>query len=273
MKVVFLCPRWGSEHLAFPDFLTKVKQAGYAGVEMGLPLDQDEKQRLLAAIKDAGLLYVAQHSETQSPDFVVHKAEYEQRLYNLADARPLFINTQTGKDHFSFEQNAELIALAQDVSRKTGIKIIHETHRGKFSFALHITRRFLEHFDHLLLGFDVSHWCNVAESLLHDQEDAMQLVLTRAEHIHARVGFAEGPQIPDPRTPEWEDTIQRHLEWWDAIIARARAEDRDMFTIVSEFGPFPYMPKQPFTQMPISDQWGINAYMKDFLDKRYNQGN
>jgi hypothetical protein len=32
------------------------------------------------------------------------------------------------------------------------------------------------------------------------------------------------------------------------------------------------MPIQPFTQMPISNQWEINVYMKDLLDARYNQG-
>lgn len=273
MKVLFICPLWGSDHLTFNDFLLKVQEAGYDGVEMSLPFDKDEKVSILDAIKNSGLLYIAQHHETHNPDFSVHKAEYEKRLHNLAEARPVFINSQTGKDYFSFEQNVELIELAKSVSQDTGVKIIHETHRGKFSFAAHITKRFLEHLDDLLLSLDISHWCNVAESLLRDQEEAVELALSRAEHIHSRVGFEEGPQIPDPRVSEWEETLQRHLEWWDKIIARARGENRDVFTITSEFGPFPYMQIQPFTQMPISDQWEINRYMKDFLDRRYNSGN
>lgn len=273
MKVLFICPHWGSDHLAFKGFLLKVQEAGYDGVEMSLPFDKEEKRGILNAIKNSGLLYIAQHHETHNPDFPTHKIEYEKRLYNLAEAQPLFINAHTGKDFFSFEQNVELIKLAKRISQDTGIKIIHETHRGRFGFAVHITRQFLEYFDDLWLSLDASHWCNVAESLLHDQEEAVELALTRAEYIHARVGFEEGPQIPDPRVPEWEETLQRHLGWWDKIIERARGEDRDVFTIAPEFGPFPYMQIQPFTQMPISDQWEINRYMKDFLDRRYNSGN
>jgi sugar phosphate isomerase/epimerase len=267
---MFICPYWGSEHMDFNDFIVKVKQAGYDGVEMGLPFDKGEKRGILDAIQNSGLAYIAQHYETHNSDFTTHTSQYEKRLYHLAEANPLFINSQTGKDYFSFEQNVELIELAKTVSQDTGIKIIHETHRGRFGFAVHIARRFIEYLDDLLLSFDVSHWCNVAESLLHDQEDAVQLAITRAEHIHARVGFEESPQIPDPRVPEWDDTLQRHLEWWDKIIENARWENRDIFTITPEFGPFPYMQKQPFTQMPLSNQWDINHYMKDFLARRYN---
>ncbi|MCP4399261.1 MAG: sugar phosphate isomerase/epimerase [bacterium] len=270
MKVLFFCPLWGSDRWEFHDFLRKVTQAGYDGVEMGLPLDKGEKQGILDAIRQYDLRYIAQHYETSTPDFAAHKAEYAQRLRHLAEANPLFINSQTGRDYFSFEQNAELITLAGSISQETGVKIIHETHRGKFSFAAHIAKRFLDTFDDLRLSFDVSHWCNVAESLLYDQEEALQLAVSRAEHIHSRVGFEEGPQIPDPRVPEWDEALQRHLGWWDAIIERARQEEREVFTITSEFGPFPYMPRQPFTQMPISNQWEINRYMKEMLKERYH---
>lgn len=270
MNVHFFCPLWGSAHLKFDDFLQKVKQAGYDGVEMSLPFDTHEKQALLDAIRHYELEFIAQHAETCTPDFARHKAEYERRLRNLASANPLVINSQTGRDSFSFEQNAELIELAGNVSQESGVKILHETHRGKFSFAAHVAKRFLEHFKDLRLCLDISHWCTVAESLLHDQEDAVQFAISRADHIHSRVGFEEGPQIPDPRVPEWEATLQRHLEWWDAVIERARQEKHETFTITSEFGPFPYMQLQPFTRMPLSNQWEINCYMKDLLSTRYN---
>lgn len=270
MKVLFFCPVWGSEDLSIELFAEKVKAAGYDGVEISLPAEADEKNRILKTLEKAGLLMIAQHWETADADFNLHKANFEKRLYHLADAKPLFINTQTGKDFFTFEQNCELIELATAVTKKTGVNIVHETHRGKFSFAAHITRRFLEHSPYWNLTLDISHWCNVAESLLENQEQAVSLALARAVHIHARVGFAEGPQIPDPRAEQWQQTVDRHLYWWDQIIDRVRDEGRSFFTITSEFGPFPYMQIHPETSQPLTDQWDVNVYMKDLLNKRYN---
>ena len=271
MRVLFFCPLWGCEKQSFKDFARNVKEAGYDGVEMGFPSDPNPKRHLLQILKDEGLLLIAQHWQTQTSDFNVHKDEYGKHLRNLVDTSPLFINSQTGKDFFSFEQNTELIELANTVSDETGVKIIHETHRGKFSFAVHTTQQYLNHFDTLRLGLDISHWCNVAESLLADQKEEVSLALSRTDHIHARVGFQEGPQIPDPRVPEWEDVLEQHLIWWDTVVEAFKCRNEDFVTMTPEFGPFPYMQIHPATKMPLADQWDLNLYMKDLLSSRYGR--
>ncbi|TLX72293.1 TIM barrel protein [Labilibacter sediminis] len=267
MKIEFLCPLWGSEHLENEVFFQKVKDAGYDGVEMSLPLDKTEKNKITSLIKQHGLSLIAQHWETMTDNFQKHKAEFRKRLENLATANPLFVNTQTGKDYFTFKQNSELIAIADEVSQKHDVKIIHETHRGKFSFAAHIMASYLKELPDLRIGFDVSHWCNVAETFLHDQTDTVELAISRADHIHARVGFPEGPQVPDPRVPEWEEALQIHLSWWKKIISLKKREEKEVFTITPEFGPYPYMTILPFSQQPITSQWDVNVFMKDFLKK------
>ncbi len=265
MELKFFCPLWGSEELEKETFFRKVKDAGYDGVEMSLPLDQNEKANILNLIEKHGLDLIAQHSETTTRNFHEHKEEYRLRLENLATANPLFINTQTGKDYFPFEQNTELIEIADEASHKYNIKIIHEIHRGKFSFAAHVMENYLKKLPDLRIGFDVSHWCNVAESFLQDQVDAVNLAISRTEHIHARVGFPEGPQVPDPRVPEWQEALHIHLEWWRKIIDNNRKAGRKMFTITTEFGPYPYMPILPFSRQPLSGQWEVNVFMKDYL--------
>jgi sugar phosphate isomerase/epimerase len=265
MEIKFFCPHWGSKHLDFNEFVTNVKNSGYDGVEMSLPLDTAEKELIVRAIKNQGLEYIAQHWETITTDFQEHKTEYRERLENLAAANPLFINSQTGKDFFSFEQNSELIQLASEVSKQSGVKIIHETHRGKFSFAAHITAAYLERLPDLRLTLDISHWCSVAESFLENQQEIVDLAISRADHIHARVGFSQGPQIPDPRVPEWKEAVDIHIGWWKRIIERNRAEGQPQFTITSEFGPYPYMTILPYTQQPITNQWEVNVYMMNRL--------
>lgn len=271
MELKFFYPLWGSEELEKEAFFRKVKGAGYDGVEMSLPLDQNEKANILTLIEKHDLELIAQHSETTTHNFQDHKEEYRLRLENLATANPLFINTQTGKDYFTFEQNTELIEIANEISHKYNKKIIHEIHRGKFSFAAHVMERYLKKLPDLRIGFDVSHWCNVAESFLQDQADAVDMAISRTEHIHARVGFPEGPQVPDPRVPEWQEALQIHLEWWRKIIENNREADRKDFTITTEFGPFPYMPILPFSRQPLTSQWDVNVFMKDFLKKELEQ--
>ena len=47
----------------------------------------------------------------------------------------------------------------------------------------------------------------------------MELAITRTDHIHARVGYTEGPQITDPRVPEWKRALDFHLQCWDKVVA------------------------------------------------------
>ncbi|HAS19048.1 MAG TPA: xylose isomerase, partial [Flavobacteriaceae bacterium] len=44
--------------------------------------------------------------------------------------------------------------------------------------------------------------------------------LNRTEHVHARVGFEEGPQVNDPQAPEWKKALERHLNLWETIAKR-----------------------------------------------------
>lgn len=269
MKIKFFCPYWGSSALSYDLFFRKAKAAGYDGIEMSLPFNKAEKSDILSQLNDTGLELIAQHFETADSDPHLHKENFRKHLYNLAEAKPLLINSQTGKDYFSFGENKDLLELSLRISQETGIPVVHETHRGKFSFAVHVTRQYLEKVPGLELGLDLSHWCNVAESLLQDQIKSVELALRKTRHIHARVGFAEGPQITDPRLPEWEDALQFHLSCWDKVVGNFKRQKKEFLTITPEFGPYPYMQHLPFTGMPVANQWEINVYMMDMLRERY----
>jgi hypothetical protein len=106
---------------------------------------------------------------------------------------------------------------------------------------------------------------------LDDQEETVQLALSRVDHIHARIGHQEGPQVNDPRAPEWANAVKRHLEWWDKIVQLKIQGGVNSITILTEFGPPDYMPTLPYTRQPLGDQWNINVYMMQLLRKRYQQ--
>jgi len=87
-------------------------------------------------------------------------------------------------------------------------------------------------------------------------------------HIHARIGHPEGPQVNDPRAPEWDAAVKAHFAWWDKVAERKKKEGNVM-TVLTEFGPPDYMPTLPYTRQPLADQWDINVHMLGVLRTRY----
>jgi sugar phosphate isomerase/epimerase len=269
MELLFFCTRWGSEQLAWADFSQKVKDAGFDGIEASLPAHPSDQDQMMEALSKYGLKLIGVHWDTLTPNFSRHKNEMEKRLFALAAIEPLLITSHTGKDYFSFEQNIELLTRAEEISLLTGVPVLHETHRGKFSFAAHITRTYLERLPWLKLTLDISHWYTVAESYLQDQQESLELALFHTSHIHSRVGFTQGPQITDPRYHQWQESLQHHLSCWDKVLNIQQNEGAQRFTFTSEFGPHPYMTSSVAADAAAGCQWDLNNYMKDLLKGRY----
>jgi sugar phosphate isomerase/epimerase len=271
MKVSFYCTRWGQERLPWDAFFRRVREEGYDGVETALPLTQAGQEPILNGSEKYGLKLIGQHWDTVTADFAVHARELEQRLRSMLHARAVLITSHTGKDFFSFEQNIQLLLISKRIAQENKVDIIHETHRGKFSFAAHITQRYLEAIPSLRLNLDISHWYTVAESYLEDQVQAIQLAVARTAHVHARIGHTQGSQVSDPRGKEWDLVLQQHLMQWDRVVERHRQLGSTDLGFTCEFGPAPYMQTFPGTDKPLSDQWEVNAFMKDLLKDRYDK--
>lgn len=253
-------------------FCAKAKKEGYDGIELWWPSNNKKAQdEIFSALKTHGLEIGFLCGGSQ-PDPQQHLDFYKKMIDAAAKQdikRPLYINNHSGKDYYSFEDNRKFIEYSLALARETGILICHETHRGRMLYAAHVTREYLKKFPDLRLTLDISHWCNVHESLLADQKETVNLALERTDHIHARIGHAEGPQVNDPRAPEWEPVVRQHFEWWDKIVERKRQKGERM-TILTEFGPPDYMPTYPYTRQPLADQWAINVHMMHLLRKRYS---
>ena len=270
MPIQFFCPRWGSEALSWENFCQKARSAGYDGFEVGIACTAPEAElvEIWNAAEKYKLKIIIQHYDTSESDYSKHYDLYCLWLDKVKSWPCVKINSQTGKDFFTLEQNSALIEAAGQVSSQTGVQIVHETHRNKFSFAAHTTKQYLEKIPTLRITLDASHWVCVAESFLEDQQGAIQLAADRAEHLHARVGYPCGPQVPDPRVAEWQHALNMHLNWWDRVAERKKKENT-VLTITPEFGPYPYMVHIPGTQSPICNQWEVNVYMMELLRNRY----
>lgn len=261
-----LATNWGFSG-TLDAFCAKAKADGYDGFEVWVPDDRKGQEELLAAAAKHSLQFGLLCGGWQ-PDPVKHLEHFEKALTQAIALKPLYVNCHSGRDWFSVDQNRRFIEVGTRQSEASGVPVYHETHRGRILFAAHITKQYMDAFPKLRLTLDISHWCNVHESLLNDQEATVAQALDRTDHIHTRVGHAEGPQVNDPRAPEWGTAFKQHLEWWDKVVAR-KAQAGQVVTMLTEFGPPDYLPALPYTRQPVADQWGINVYMKDFLKARY----
>jgi sugar phosphate isomerase/epimerase len=269
LNLEVLATNWGFEG-SLDSFCSKAKAAGYDGIEIWWPMEKKGQDELFAALKKHSLSVGFLCGAGQS-NYKEHFAAFASMIDAAARNRvqkPLYINCHSGKDYFSFEENKSFIDHTSRLSKETGILILHETHRSRMLYAAPVGRQYMLSNPDLKITLDVSHWCNVSESLLEDQQDTMKLAIERTGHIHARIGHAEGPQVNDPRAPEWEAAVKAHLSWWDAIIERKRNAGESI-TILTEFGPPDYMPVTPYTRQPLADQWAINVHMMELLRKRY----
>jgi sugar phosphate isomerase/epimerase len=268
IPIQYFCTRWGSEHINWDDFCRRVKAEQYDGIEYGIAASttSEELEELWNAAEKYGLSLIGQHYDTGEPQFSIHLKLYEQWLKKIKKYPWVKVNSQTGRDFFSPEENTRLI----ETAAASGMNILHETHRGKFSFAAHIAKNYLKNLPELRLTLDISHWVCVSESFLEDFEDAVEWAITRTDHVHARVGYTEGPQVPDPRVSVWQEALDKHLGWWDRVVNLKQKQNLPL-SITPEFGPFPYMVPNPTTGKPVSDQWEVNTWMMRLLKKRYGQ--
>ncbi|GEP89209.1 Sugar phosphate isomerase/epimerase [Chitinophaga terrae (ex Kim and Jung 2007)] len=268
-ELIVLATNWGYNG-SVKDFCAKAKNAGYDGIEIWWPTEEAAQQELFDALKtyDLKVGYLAAGYDS---DFNKHYQQFEIMLKAATGKHPvtpLYINCHSGRDYFSFEQNCKIIDTGIAVSKQSGVPVYHETHRSRMLFAAHVASQFISARPELRLTLDISHWCNVHESLLQDQQATVAKALDRASHIHARVGHPEGPQVNDPRAPEWENAVKTHFGWWDQVVAKHRAAGKPL-TFLTEFGPADYLPALPYTRQPVADQWDINVYMLQQLKKRY----
>ncbi|AIM36423.1 sugar phosphate isomerase/epimerase [Sphingobacterium sp. SG20118] len=276
MEIDFFCPRWGSESVGWGKFASRIKRDGFAGVEV-FPLDNALKNKdMLAVLNDNRLSYILLHTElNEGPKFDRYLDALERNLYALltyqdTTSSPEFIVSQTGREYYTRSQMETCFVLCDRIMKESGIKIIHETHRNKWSYAAHVVNEYLKNFPSLELALDISHWVCVSESFLEDQEDAVERAIQHTRHIHARVGFPQGPQVTDPRTRENQVALQHHLAWWDRWIKYLKEEGAQRATITPEFGPSPYMFCFPNTSKPVADQYQINCWMRELLYNRYS---
>lgn len=259
----------GSEpHRSVADALPHVVPAGYDGVEAPLSFF-DDREAAASAIAAAGLDLI--HMAIVFGDTVEdHLRALDQELSFASGIPHRFVNCHGGRDAWTDDDAFRFYEGALLAAERRSVEIAFETHRGRPTYNPWTTDRVVARFPEIELTADLSHWVVVCERLL-DDDDLLDRVARRTRHVHARVGFDEGPQVNDPRAPEHAETLAVHESWWDRIWQAQRERGLPVTTLTPEFGPPPYQPVAPTTREPLADLVEIVDWMAARQRERFGR--
>jgi sugar phosphate isomerase/epimerase len=208
MELLILCPQWGHEHLSPEVFLSRVKEAGFDGVDTWMPEEKEERKKFIQLLKQYKLAIVSHQHQAKGDDIKTFCKSFEYYLNVSLECEPLSINSHSGRDYFTMDEQLQVLDTAFNFSVKNNIQINHETHRGRLFFSPGNAEVLFNARPEVSITADLSHWVCVSENLnLTGFEKTVDKAIQCAAHIHGRVGFEEGPQITDPRLPAWKNEL------------------------------------------------------------------
>ncbi|MDB6060978.1 MAG: xylose isomerase [Verrucomicrobiaceae bacterium] len=241
--------------------------AGFDGLETPAPLVTAELDQFAAVLAEHKLDFIAEICTAGSyvPDRnatpAQHLADFEAKLIHGKQLAPLFFNVMAGCDAWPLETQIDFFQRAADIAAHHDAICSFETHRGRSFFNPWVTRDVLRKVPQLLLTCDFSHWAVVSERLPDSEWDTIVEVAQHAHHIHGRIGYAQGPQVPHPAAPEYADCLASHQRCWEEIWRSLLQRGYTLSTMTPEFGPDGYLHCLPFTNAPVADLWQINCWM------------
>lgn len=264
MELIYAKSNWEVSELPLETFLEKAQADGFRAVEVYLQNLEMKAADVAAHVAAREMLLIAQVS-SRGQNAEAQIEEVKELIDYSVEAGSVLINGHLGRDIFSFEENCRILNVAQGAAIQLGVPLVCETHRGRPLSTGPATRAYLEALPDLRLNVDFSHWTCAHESDLKDQADNVRAAINRADHIHARVGSCQGPQVPDPFASAWSEWTNHFMRYWQRIIDARKAEGCQRIMIVPEFGPPPYMQICPDSGLPVRDTWKLNVAMRDFL--------
>jgi hypothetical protein len=269
MQLDVLGSLWSLREIERSRWAGCLRAAGCCGVEGRLPADAASRRAWRDWLEDQGFDYIAvlfSGGDVLPPPGWTpqqHLLHLQQQVDAALALQPRLLNVLAGSDRWPLAQQVDFLGRAVELALDAGVPWAFETHRGSSLYSPWISLELIRQLPDLLLTLDVSHWVVVAERLLDDAADAqaLQPLIGRVRHIQARVGYAQGPQVPHPAAPEYRQELQWHQALWRQVWQFQREAGDTRSTLTPEFGPDGYLQQQPFGGPPVAELWGLNHWM------------
>lgn len=252
-------------------------EAGFHGLEAPASEHDDQLAELTQALAEHRLSYICEICTTGSyvPDRQAtpeqHLADLEAKILRALPLNPEFFNVMGGCDAWPVDMQVDFFARAQAIADKHGVLCSFETHRGRSFFNPWVTRDVLRQLPGLPITCDFSHWVVVCERLMDSEWEVITEVAPHAHHIHGRVGYDQGPQVPHPGAPEYADALASHERCWEVLWQSQLERGYSRSTMTPEFGPDGYLHCLPFTGAPVADLWDLNRWIGERQRQHFSE--
>ncbi|MCU1719067.1 sugar phosphate isomerase/epimerase family protein [Pseudomonas sp. 5P_3.1_Bac2] len=241
--------------------------AGFDGLEARVPETSAQRSANARLLREQGVNYIATvftstpvlPRQTDTPQ--MHLDDLVRKLDWAAQLAPQKINILAGNDRWGLSEQVDFFARAVEIAKASGQTCCFEIHRGRSLYSPWVTLDVLRQVAELRLTSDISHWVVTCERLLNDPADDLSAFIERVDHIQARVGYDQGPQVPHPGAPEYAEALQFHQQHWEKIWASQERRGFAVTSMTPEFGPDGYLHHLPYTDVPVADLWGLNKWM------------
>jgi hypothetical protein len=267
MKLLTFKTLWGHTG-SIEEGAVLAKAAGFAGIEApAIGENPNHLQELSNSLNVHNLEWIQEictagsYVPRRHASVSEHLEDLEAQIILGKPLRPKFINVMGGCDAWPVSTSVEFFKAAMGVAKKHDVTCSFETHRGRSFFSPWNTMAVLKQIPDIKITCDFSHWVVVCERLMDSEWDAIELAAKHAHHVHSRVGYDQGPQVPHPGAPEYADALASHQRCWEAVWAAQASRGYTQTTMTPEFGPDGYLHHLPFTNAPIADLWDLNRWI------------
>jgi hypothetical protein len=226
-----------------------------------------------------------------------------------------FVNVHAGCDAWSIDEAMDFLTTSLRLidDSQLPFQVTFETHRQRLFGSPFQTREILSHqhgaasrsLSQLRLNADLSHWYCSCERVFDPREprdepwwpQLLEQLAIHCTYIHARFGWAQGPQLADPSASEHTVERELQLKTWKRLLksmknrrpqrlsnsnsrsapttnydnaSSSSASFADSSTVIEcyvspEYGPPPYLPVIPHTQTPVASLPSAVEYTKKLL--------
>lgn len=225
------------------------------------PVEPADEPRFGDLLREHGLRYVPM-AFTGGVTVADHLASLRAQIRQAKVHNPLHLTVHGGQDRFTLDEAVAFYREAVKIEAGEGIRLAHETHRGRVFYNPWRTAELLERVPEVRLCCDFSHWVVVAERLLDGDEAIVRLAASKCIHVHCRVGYPQGPQVPDPSAPEARGPLERHEAWWREVWNAQKAAGATDSSFTPEFGPPEYLHTLPTSGFPVADLASVCEWMR-----------
>lgn len=247
--------------------LDEAFSAGFDGLEARIPETAAQRSANARILRDNDAPYIATLFTStpvlprQSDSPQVHLEDLRMKLDWAAELGPRLVNVLPGNDRWALGEQVDFFARAVELADASDLHVCFEIHRGRSLYSPWVTLEVIRQVPELRFTSDISHWLVTCERLLDDPADDLSAFVERVDHIQARVGYDQGPQVPHPGAAEYAEHLAFHQRHWERIWRSQEQRGRQVTTLTPEFGPDGYLHHLPFTDVPVADLWQLNQWM------------